>query len=257
MEDIYDLAGGDWSGDIQVSENENENENENEGENEELSSQTAVYMLSSFWMNEKNTPEILEYEIDIVRKVQEIIKLQEEHIYDKMDELNSNNNNDDDDDDGLSLNTSNNNNNNSKFGQYCLNLYKQELERVEYMLNSYFRIRLWKIQEQCIYILSKNSMKSRLSKEELIFCQNYYQLTLSHYKKTFLSQLPKKNQKITEPCMIVKPNVNKHIIMRVNQTIGNFVYDENKDVDLQQGLLFIGKYKDFKSLLYDGTLDAV
>ena len=51
--------------------------------------------------------------------------------------------------------------------------------------------------------------------------------------------------------MIVKPNVNKHIIMRVNQPIGNFVYDENKDVDLQQGLIFIGKYKDFKSLIYD------
>ena len=150
-----------------------------------------------------------------------------------------------------------NNNNINNFEQYCLHLYKSELQRINFMLNSYQRIRIWKIQEQCLFILKTNEMLNRLSNEEKIFCNNYYKLMEKHFERTFLSQLPKQYQSISDPEMIITPNINKHIVMRVNNEIGNFIYDQNKDVDLQHGLIFIGKYRDFKNLIYDGSIDAI
>ena len=85
---------------------------------------SLVRSLIRVWNNEQNSPEIMNFEKDIVDDVLRSIKEQEgkiEHINESKKE-----------EDRLNL-------------QFLVNIYKMELERVCYVLRSYFRARLSKV----------------------------------------------------------------------------------------------------------------
>lgn len=66
-----------------------------------------------------------------------------------------------------------------------------ELERAKYMLKSYLRIRIFKIEKQLIHII-ENDKASLLSEGEMSFAWQLYENKKTYFNEAFFSGIPSK-----------------------------------------------------------------
>merc|ERR1712129_690205 len=112
---------------------------------------------------------------------------------------------------------------NNKILSSSMYWFKKELQRIRYVLNSYLRIRLWKIQKFTLHILSDIDAWNRLSNAEQDFATAYSDLNERHFKNCFLKDLPNKYQTMTEAEMFVKPDLNKFVVIKSNVNDDNIM----------------------------------
>lgn len=209
----------------------------------QLSLREQVIYLTTAWRNEKLSPEILQYEDDMVEAVKEAIDEREEMIEDAEEEIANNAKVEDGGNKILSA------------SQYW---YRKEVERIRFILHSYLRVRLWKIQKYTLYFLSDEESWNRLSAAEQQFATNYSSLGERHFKDCFLRDLPKKYQKIDDREMLVVPDLRKFVVFQANEDRENVMIENGKHhVNLQKGNIFVASYTNFKHLVYDGVVDLI
>ena len=63
-----------------------------------------------------------------------------------------------------------------------------ELERIKYMLKSYLRTRLFKIERYVLYLVEKDQA-SLLSEGEMAYAWTLYENKKSHFGQSFLNKL--------------------------------------------------------------------
>lgn len=149
-------------------------------------------------MNEKFAPDILPYKKELVEDLLELVQrqvlrllfdtphllLQQEMIDDSLEDTEHN---------------------------FMVMLCQMELERVQHALQSYLRIRLWKLQKYHQLIAQSEKMRALLSEAELRFVAKYtlhfinYHLFLrfnraveNHFHTNFLDLLPEGLQKLDD-----------------------------------------------------------
>jgi len=71
-----------------------------------------------------------------------------------------------------------------------MNIYKMELERVKFVMKSYLRVRLAKIERNLIYIIEKDRSEL-LSEAEKIFAFNILENRKKHFQQSFFEKVPK------------------------------------------------------------------
>eukprot|EP01084_Bolivina_argentea_P138584 243939_1 len=197
----------------------------------------AITLLTIAWRNEKLAPEILQYEDEVVDRIKIELDIREDEIDDSQDEIKSN------------MNCYNENKIKSSSNYW----FKKEIERIKYILHSYLRIRIWKIQKYTLYLLTDTDAYNNLSAHEQQFAQKYSDLNETHFKNCFLRELPSKYQKVHEEEMCVKPNLNKFVVMKSNVNNDNILIEDGKHhINLQKGNIFVARYKNFKHLVADG-----
>ncbi|KAG0354917.1 GINS complex subunit, partial [Gamsiella multidivaricata] len=102
-----------------------------------------VEHLAQAWINERAAPDILQYERSAIDGL--LAKIEEQTAI--IDELDAGN------DTSMIISI----------------LYQTELERVKFVLRSYLRTRISKIERFCEFILADPASKKRLSKAEVIY----------------------------------------------------------------------------------------
>ena len=75
--------------------------------------------------------------------------------------------------------------------RFYMNILKMELERVKYVLKSYLRIRVSKIERHLFYIIEKD-LSSLLSRAEVQFAFDLYEARKTHFKDNMFEKIPKK-----------------------------------------------------------------
>ncbi|KAF9423620.1 GINS complex subunit [Podila epigama] len=106
-----------------------------------------VSQLTQAWINERSAPEILKYEAEAVQGL--VAKCDEQQGI--IDELDTGN------DATIIISI----------------LYQTELERIKFVLRSYLRTRISKIELHCQFILKDISSRRKLSKAELTYAERY------------------------------------------------------------------------------------
>ncbi|KAH7678607.1 GINS complex subunit Sld5 protein [Dioscorea alata] len=105
---------------------------------------TDAELLKRAWRNEKAAPEILQFQAALVLRAREQIQLLEgtveEFVENGVDDL-------------------------------VVSLYQMDLDRSQFLLRSYLRLRLQKIEKYMIHI-SKTNLWNRLSEEEQRFAKS-------------------------------------------------------------------------------------
>merc|ERR1719245_370825 len=216
-------------------EEEDEDEDDDFDDEEELPISDVIALLTISWRNEKLAPEILQYEHEYVDRVKQVIEDKEDEIFDEEQQI---------------AESVNNQQFNNKILSSSMYWFKKELQRIRYVLNSYLRIRLWKIQKFTLHILSDIESWNRLSTAEQDFATAYSDLNERHFKNCFLKDLPNKYQTMTEAEMFVKPDLNKFVVIKSNVNDDNILIENGKQhINLQQGNIFVSRYKNFKHLV--------
>ncbi|ETO35989.1 DNA replication complex GINS protein SLD5 [Reticulomyxa filosa] len=139
-----------------------------------------------------------------------------------------------------------------------LHLYEMEMERIKYILHSYLRARIWKIQQYSRFILSNQDEIEKLSQHELMFAKKYLDLNDKHLGHLFVDRLPAKLQNLSDEKMINKPILHKHVIMRLSESVGTYLLDHpSQQIELNEGDILVCRYLPFRKLLDVGTIDLL
>ena len=191
---------------------------------------------------EKAAPELLTYETYLIEKIVEQLENQQQccdHIAMSPEE----------------------------YFKMCI--IQMDLDRRKYLLSTYHRTRLCKIQHFMFYI-THNELGELLSPQEYEFVQNYYKLKTNHFKKCFTMYfspkiftefIPQKpNESVSEEESLkriniaVAPNLDQFVMVKIKEDIGN-VSIGNSLTDFKQNEMHLIPYKIAKNLLESDLVD--
>ena len=197
-----------------------------------------VELLRTVWVNERCSPELQYIETELIARIRESLQQQKEELaVGDVETLEG-------------------------------TLLQLSYDRVQYLLRSYLRTRLKKIQRFAIHILSNEEVTQRLSEQEYNFATRFVDLIERHMKATFLSRVPDKFDALDEVTddtnMVTQPDLASHVVVRVNEDLGTFVINaegaadgDGDEVDLRKGDVLIAPYQPFQELLGRGLVDLL
>ncbi|KAL2650640.1 hypothetical protein R1flu_018768 [Riccia fluitans] len=199
-----------------------------------------VVLLRRVWQNEKCAPEILPYEASLVERVREQIQLMEENIEAFATEIKD---------------------------DLMLSLYRMDVNRTLFLLRSYLRARLSKIERHPIHIIDNQELWDRLSEYEQEYTNKYCEVLAKHFEQTVLIRLPEQYGSMLkqtslaseENDMITQPHLNTFVFCRSRGAIGSFQLDDKGDesVDLMTNDLYILRYKPIRKLLETDQIELI
>jgi len=141
-----------------------------------------------------------------------------------------------------------------------------EVERVRFLVASYLRTRLAKIQKYCWFINDQESKrapssKSRLMPEEYKFLREYIAVVEGHLSTAALSHMPIVVKTLRPEVMMVTPNLDSFVFLRVNKPADIAVEDaegtRSQQVSLRPGNQMIIKYRPVSHLLSTNDVQLV
>lgn len=199
---------------------------------------TDVELLKRAWRNEKAAPEILKFESDLIQRSREQIQLLEDTVAEDID---------------------------GGVDDLVVSLYQMDLDRTLFLLRSYLRIRLQKIEKYMIHI-SKTDLWDRLSEQEQRFAKKCMDIMERHLKQSALDRLPygygsmlQQSVSSEEDDMVPKPQLDTFVFCKTKSDVGAFQLDDTGDeiVDLVADDLYVLRYKSIKGLVESGRIDLV
>ncbi|KAF9081180.1 GINS complex subunit [Mortierella sp. AD031] len=193
-----------------------------------------VAHLTQAWIDERAAPDLLQYQEQCIQSL--LSKIEEQtSVIEEQDSRN---------DTSVILSI----------------LYQTELERVKFVLRSYLRTRISKIERFCAFVLNDGATRKRLSRAERHYAER---ATHQHYHNSFLSSLPQSLQQqdinVFGRClsMVSQPSLDEAVFCRIIVDIGDFQLDESTTVLLERDQIYIFKYKAVRTLLQRRQIELI
>ncbi|KAG0315095.1 GINS complex subunit [Linnemannia gamsii] len=193
-----------------------------------------VAHLTQAWIDERAAPDLLQYQEQCIQRL--LAKIEEQTLV--IEELDPRN------DTSVILSI----------------LYQTELERVKFILRSYLRTRISKIERFCAFVLQDAATRKRLSRAELHYAEK---ATRQHYQNSFLSSLPQSLQSQDADVfsrnlsMVSQPSLDEAVFCRIIDDIGDFQLDDYETVELNPGQIYIFRYRTVRTLLQHRRIQLI
>lgn len=146
-------------------------------------------------------------------------------------------------------------------------LYQMELERVKYILQSYFRTRISKIERYCYHLrgMARDELIRLLSKSEIEHAKKYRELTDQALKESVLDHLPPQLRLLPHQDgdlaeQLPAPDLASHVVARFERPVAELLLDpitQAVEQNVEPGDLYILQYGVVKDLLANGTISLV
>ncbi|MCJ1363362.1 GINS complex subunit [Acarospora aff. strigata] len=146
---------------------------------------------------------------------------------------------------------------------FSLIIIQTELERFKYLVRSFLRARIAKIDKHALYILTAGAMKSRLSPSELQYLTAHQSLLHAHYQSSFLSSFPTQLQRLDDTAggisMIEQPDLDKAVFIRVMRDVHEPVVIEGTDTafEMRRGDVFVVRYSAIRENVQQGDVELI
>ncbi|XP_054276170.1 DNA replication complex GINS protein SLD5-like [Macrosteles quadrilineatus] len=198
---------------------------------------TAAGVLKSLeeaWLNEKLSPEILPHKIEQVDCMMEQIHHMEENLK-KLDK-----------------------------NDFRVGLHKLELDRIRYLITSYLRTRIDKIETYALKILEDESTRDPgdryLSPSEFSFAKEYVTNLNGHFKSLFVG-LPESLQDLDTNQIMINPNLESHVFVKASSNVQGVIVDDGdnreEEVSLEDKSQHILPYKAVSEYVKNGQVQLI
>lgn len=181
------------------------------------------------WLNEKNAPDILPYQDDMM----ELMLGQLDHMEENLKTINPN--------DFRSI------------------THAMELERIRFIVKSYLRCRLQKIEDftQHIIIAERERPvdKKRLSPAEAKFAEDYFESIEKHFQQLVLRHIPPNQDDIGK--RIVRPNLMSNVFLKVINSSGVILTTNDEEVDLVENSQHMLPFQLVSELVIKGDVQLI
>ncbi|KXJ76508.1 hypothetical protein RP20_CCG009535 [Aedes albopictus] len=197
-----------------------------------MTSQQLLEHLQKAWMNEKFAAQLLPYKEDIV----DMVMSQLVHMEENLATTNKN--------DMLYI------------------AHRMEVERIRYIVASYHRCRLQKIEEYAFHILEEESKRpvgsKRLSPGELQFATDFHSGMENHFFQLAVRHMPRIHHDGDEQVRKVVPNIDSYVFIRAKENVAEFSISANHDtINIAAGSIHMFKYRDVEPLVLEEIVDLI
>ena len=189
--------------------------------------------LETAGLNERFAPELLPHRDELVRRVRAAVDAQQEVIADLSQE------------DAL-----------------LRMIYDTELERTQYLLRTYLRTRILKIQQQALHLARDPDAQALLADSEAAFAEKYASMYQEHVDREAwslvdTSRLPETLKTITSIKQLVSPpEVGVHVFCKATRDVEPFNIDGTTDmVDLEKDTVALLPYAPLRPFIEKGWVE--
>jgi len=140
-------------------------------------------------------------------------------------------------------------------------IYETEVERVSFLLRSYLRSRILKIQSQALFLARDQNAQARLSEPEKTFAGQYAALYQRHVDREAwqlgdTSRLPDDLKQITRVQQLATPpNLDSHVFCVATRDCDPFRIEGSTEmVDLKRGQVALLPYAPLRPLIEQGDV---
>lgn len=149
----------------------------------------VLEILETAWTNEMCAPELLQHQTDML----ELMLSQVAHMEEQMKDLDKN--------------------------DFRFVVHQMELERIRYIMSSYLRCRLQKIETFTQFILNRDAeldqAAKRLSPEEAKYAQDFANHVDEYFNKVATQYMPNQQRGEAEQRLVL-PNLMSHVFLKAN-----------------------------------------
>lgn len=146
----------------------------------------------------------------------------------------------------------------SKDKDLVSSIQKVELERVKFVISSYLRERLKKIENNVLHILENESKSAKLSPAELKFAKSFAENLQNHFNGLALQHMPANMQTPDQKKNIPRPNLDEYVFAKVNEKQEQVMIDpEEEPFDLEDNSQHIVRYNPIAAFIENGTVSLM
>lgn len=215
-----------------------------------VSSQDIYSQLTSAMLNERMAPDLLPYRHNLLDQVLTRISNQQQFLLDSHEygDINI--------DSGIIT---------SDF-KLQLMIIETEIERLNYLVRLYLRIRLSKLDKFSIYYINLTQTHNEtkfLSQQEQEYVTKHFSLMRDLYNNSFLKKVPRELAYLDtddgELSMIVTPDVEELVFVKVvtHKTIIVPLEDDDDELELVHDGIYVAKYNLLKKYLEIGEIQLI
>ncbi|XP_051923041.1 DNA replication complex GINS protein SLD5 [Hippocampus zosterae] len=212
--------------------------NQEECQEDDMTPADLIAKLEKAWLNEKFSPELLANQAEVVECVIEQLTHMEANLQ------------------------------RVKKGDPKASIHRMEIDRIRFVLCSYLRSRLQKIEKFYPHVLEKEKSRSKgepalLSPEEFAFAKEYAANTESHLKSVALSHMPPILQTLDMLKAVPAPCLDSFVFLRVKESQENILVEPETDdqreyvVDLEEGSQHLMRYRTIAPLISSGAAQLI
>ncbi|XP_030376433.1 DNA replication complex GINS protein SLD5 [Scaptodrosophila lebanonensis] len=210
---------------------QNVDEEDDEDEVEQITAQKVLEILETAWTNELGAPELLQHQTDML----ELMLSQVAHMEDQMKDLDKN--------------------------DFRMVVHQMELERIRYIMASYLRCRLQKIETYTQHIINEDAQREpedkRLSIEESKYAQEFVAHVDEYFNKVATQYMPNQQRGEAEQ-RIVLPNLMSHVFLKANVAVPAVIVGvDDEEVDLAPGSQHIIPYQMVADLIHKNQAQLI
>lgn len=188
---------------------------------EETTAEQLVKDLHAAWVNEKKSPTLLDAKPEVVECVLDQIKEMQNNIEQQND------------------------------ASLKISIHQLEVERIRFVLTSYIRCRLTKLENNFGYYLRQHEagITTKLSPKELEFVRNLSAMTSEHLEQSALKHMPAMIRNIDLLSRVPPPNLEKYVFAAVKESVDGLIVDPETDdkvadvIDMTAGEQYLIRYK--------------
>ena len=152
---------------------------------------------------------------------------------------------------------------------FGLIIIQTEVERWKFLMRSYLRCRIAKIDKHTLHYLS-TSLRERLSEMEVAYATRHQELLHGHYLASFLSSFPESLQNLNDTAggisMIDGPDEQAAVFVRAvrggdnedgSVTVKGRGRDGDGEVQVERGEVVVARWSDVRSHVQKGEMELV
>jgi len=153
---------------------------------------------------------------------------------------------------------------------FGLIIIQTEVERWKFLVRSYLRCRMAKIDKHTLYYLSTPALQERLSEMEVAYATRHQQLLHNHYLGSFLGSFPQQLQNLNDTAgglnMIGGPDSESAVFARgLGKGPGDdgsvFIRgrgrDRDDDSEVGRGEVVVARWADLREHVENGEMELV
>ncbi|ORY35645.1 hypothetical protein BCR39DRAFT_511283 [Naematelia encephala] len=183
-----------------------------------------VSRMGKVWVRERGTVDVMRWEGDLI-----------DTLFDKLEQQ------------AKMVNTLHSDPQTSEEEHFKLVLVQTEMERVKFLVRSYVRTRLSKIEKYSHYIVLHPEIHQLLSGAELLHAKRYTELLHTHFQHSVLDSLPEWLRKMDDTygdglSMVTSPNKNVPVLIYCQKDCGEILLEGGESAALAKGTTHLVKY---------------
>ncbi|TEB26489.1 GINS complex, Sld5 component [Coprinellus micaceus] len=201
--------------------------------------QTPLQQMMRHWVNERHAPDILPAQEGLMMGLLDHLRRQTRSVQVLRDDPTS-----------------------SESEHIRIHLVQTEIERVRFVIRSYVRTRLYKIEKYARYITSNAEIQTRLTASERDYASKHARLTDQHLYLSVLQSLPPAQAHLDDtavfsPSMVTVPDKTRPIFVHALQDCPPVRLPDGATLEMKKGHISLTPYHVVEQLLERGEVELV